>query len=63
LGRLIKRGFKLEWTQTGASLVLPNKRKVDVLIKNNCPYANKEVVDIVKKIRDVDEKDRHKEEC
>ena len=63
LGRLIKRGFKLEWTKTGASLILPNKRRIDVLVKNNCPYANKEVLKIVKKIRDFDEKARHKEEC
>ena len=63
LGRLIKRGFKLEWTKTGASLILPNKRRIDVLVKNNCPYANKEVLEIVKKIRDFDEKARHKEEC
>ena len=57
------RGFKLEWTKTGASLILPNKRRIDVLVKNNCPYANKEVLEIVKKIRDFDEKARHKEKC
>ena len=27
-------------------------------IKNNCPYANKEVLDIVRKIREVDERNR-----
>ena len=40
----------MEWTKTGASLVLPNKRKIELPIKNNCPYANKEVLDIVKRI-------------
>ena len=59
LGRLIEKGIKLEWTKTGASLVLPSKKKIVLPIKNNCPYANKEVLDIVKKIREVEEKHRN----
>ena len=62
LGRLINKGFQLEWAKTGALLVLPNKRKIQIPIQNNCPYANKEVLDIVKKIRDIEEKARQKEE-
>ena len=58
LGRLIKRGIKLEWTKTGASLVLPSKKRIVLPMKNNCPYANKEVLDIVKKIREVEERHR-----
>ena len=48
LGRLIQRGIKLEWTKNGASLVLPNNKKVAIPVRNNCPYANQEVLNIVK---------------
>ena len=44
LGRLIQQGIKLEWTKTGASLVLPNKKKIKIPVRNNCPYANKQVL-------------------
>ena len=58
LGRLIQKGIKLEWTKDGASLVLPSKRKVAIPVCNNCPYANQEVLKIVKKLRDIEEKNR-----
>ena len=48
LGRLIQKGLKLEWTKNGAYLLLPNKKKVSVPVYNNCPYANGEVLKIVK---------------
>ena len=48
LGRLIQRGIKLEWTKNGASLVLPNNKRVAIPVRNNCPYANQEVLNIVK---------------
>ena len=44
LGRLIQRGIKSEWTKDGASLALPNKRKVVIPVRNNCPCANQEVL-------------------
>ena len=50
LGRLIQRGIKLEWTKNGASLVLPNNKRVAIPVRNNCPYANQEVLNIVKKV-------------
>ena len=56
LGRLIQRGIKLEWTKDGASLVLPNKKRVAIPVRNNCPYANQEVLKIVKKLREFEEK-------
>ena len=49
LGRLIQKGIKLEWTKTGALLVLPNKKRIKILVRNNCPYASKEVLSIVKR--------------
>ena len=58
LGRLIQRGIKLEWTKDGASLVLPNNKRVVIPVRNNCPYANQEVVKIVKKSRALEEKRR-----
>ena len=58
LGRLIQRGIKLEWTKTGASLVLPNKKKIKIPVRNNCPYANKQVLSIVKRLRKIEEKQR-----
>ena len=58
LGRLIQRGIKLEWTKDGASLVLPNKRKVVIPVRNNCPYANQEVLNIVKKLREIEDTNR-----
>ena len=58
LGRLIQRGIKLEWTKDGASLVLPNKKRVAIPVRNNCPYANQEVLNIVKKLRELEEKRR-----
>ena len=56
LGRLIKRGIRLEWTKNGACLVLPNKKKISIPVYNNCPYANEEVLKIVKKLREIEEK-------
>ena len=58
LGRLIQRGIKLEWTKDGASLVLTNKKRVAIPVRNNCPYANQEVLKIVKKLREMEEKRR-----
>ena len=58
LGRLIQKGIKLEWTKDGASLVLPNKRKVAISVRNNCPYANEEVLKIVKMLSEIEETDR-----
>ena len=48
LGRLTQRGIKLDWTKNGASLVLPNNKRVAIPVRNNCPYANQEVLNIVK---------------
>ena len=58
LGRLIQQGIKLEWTKTGASLALPNKKKIKIPVRNNCPYANKQVLSIVKRLRKIEEKQR-----
>ena len=58
LGRLVQKGIKLEWTKDGASLVLPNKRKVAIPVRNNCPYANEEVFKIVKMLREIEETSR-----
>ena len=58
LGRLIQRGVKMEWTKDGASLVLPNDKRVAIPIRNNCPYANQEVLKIVRRLRDLEEKRR-----
>ena len=58
LGRLIQRGIKLEWTKNGASLALPNNKKITIPVRNNCPYANKEVLSIVKRLREVEQKQR-----
>ena len=58
LGRLIQRGIKLEWTKDGASLVMPNKKQVAIPVRNNCPYANQEVLNIVKKLHELEEKRR-----
>ena len=63
LGRFIKRGIKLEWTKTGASLVLPSKKKITIPVRNNCPYANKEVLNIVKQLRGIEEKHRTIRTC
>ena len=48
LGRLIQEGVKLEWKKEGAVMVLPNKRRIDIPVQNNCPYANDEVLEFVK---------------
>ena len=58
LGRLIQKGIKLDWNKKGASLVLPNKKCIKVPVRNNCPYANEEVIRLVEKLRDFDEKER-----
>ena len=42
----------------GAFLALPSKKKVPIPVYNNCPYANQEVLKIVKKLRDIEEKNR-----
>ena len=42
LGRLIQRGIKLAWTKNGASLVLPNSNRVEIAVRNDCPFANQE---------------------
>ena len=46
LGRLIQRGINLEWAKDGASLVLPNNKRVLIPVRSNCPYANQEVLNI-----------------
>ena len=48
----------MEWTKDGASLVLPNNKRVVIPVRNNCPYANQEVLKIVKKLRELEEKRR-----
>merc|ERR1711989_97385 len=58
LGRLIQKGIKLEWTKIGALLVLPNKKRSKIPVRNNCPYASKEVLRIVKRLREFEEKHR-----
>ena len=58
LGRLIQRGINLEWTKDGASLVLPNNKRVVIPVRNNCPYANQEVLNIVRKLRGLEDKRR-----
>ena len=55
LGRLIQQGVKMEWTKDGASLELPNKKKVAIPVRNNCPHANEEVLRIVEKFRDLED--------
>ena len=32
----------------GAVMVLPHKRRIDIPVQNNCPYANEEVLKFVK---------------
>ena len=58
LGRRIQKGIKLEWTKNGASLVLPSKKRIGIPIRNNCPYANKEVLKIVDKLRNIENEQR-----
>ena len=58
LGRLIQRGIKLEWTTDGASLAMPNDKRVAIPVRNNCPYANQEVLKIVRRLRDLEDKRR-----
>ena len=48
LGRLVKKGIRLDWTKKGAVLVLPNSRKIPMLLLNNCPCANERVIKLVK---------------
>ena len=48
----------MEWTNKGAFLVLPSKRKLKVPVYNNCPYANEEVLKLVRHLRKVDERHR-----
>ena len=48
----------MEWTKDGASLELPNKKKVAIPVRNNCPHANEEVLRIVKKLRGLEDKRR-----
>ena len=55
LGRLIQRGINLEWTKDGASLVLPNDKRVAIPVRNNCPYANQEVRKIVRRLRELED--------
>ena len=38
--------------------MLPNKRKVAISVRNNCPYANEEVLKIVKRLREIEETNR-----
>ena len=59
LGRLIQRGIKLEWTKNGASLVLPSKKRIGIPVRNNCPYANEEVLRIVEKLRKIENQQRN----
>ena len=59
LGRLIQQGVKMEWTKDGASLELPNKKKVAIPVRNNCLHANEEVLRIVKKLRDLGDTSRN----
>ena len=58
MGRLIQKGIKLDWTKEGAFLVLPSKKRVKIPIYNNCPYANEEILRIVRNLRRIDEKNR-----
>ena len=58
LGRLIQKGIKLEWTKNGASLVVSNKKRIEIPVRNNCPYANKEVLNIVNKLRNIENDQR-----
>ena len=58
LGRLIQKGIKLEWNKNGASLVLPSKKSIKIPIRNNCPYANEEVLRIVERLRKIENKER-----
>ena len=39
-------------------MVLPNKRKVAIPVRNNCPCANEEVLKIVKRLREIEETSR-----
>ena len=48
----------MEWAKNGASLVLPSNKKITIPVRNNCPYANKEVLSIVRRLREVEEKQR-----
>ena len=56
LGRLIQKGITMDWTSKGAFLVMPNKKRLKVPVYNNCPYANEEVLKLVKHLRNLDEK-------
>ena len=51
LGRLIQHGIKLVWTKDEAYLLLPTKRTSLSPVYKNCPYANDEVLKIVKRLR------------
>ena len=42
----------------GAVMVLPNKRRIVIPVQNNCPYANEEVIKIVKMLREIEETNR-----
>ena len=48
----------MEWAKNGALLVLPSNKKITIPVRNNCPYANKEVLSIVKRLRGFEEKQR-----
>ena len=48
----------MEWTKTGASLVLPNEKKISIPVRNHCPYANKEVLKIVQRLREIEDHQR-----
>ena len=54
LGRLIRHGIKLVWTKNKAYLLLPTKKTISLPVYNNCPYANNEVLEIVKRLRSVE---------
>ena len=48
----------MEWTKNGALLALPNNKKITIPVRNNCPYANKEVLSIAKRLREVEQKQK-----
>ena len=40
-------------------MVLPNKRRIVIPMKNNCPYANEEVLKIIQKLCEIEESNRN----
>ena len=51
LGRLVKNGALLEWTDRGANLKLPDDTMYQLAVVNNCPYANPETVKAIQKFQ------------